>query len=665
MRVKVLPDSRQADISLRMNPAYLLRRVILEDRWESQLAELVALCRRVGIEDVLLMEQSHQLLMTPYPLDKHRRMAAIYVKMAEELRRHGIIFSVNLATLVGHADAKVDAAMTLPFQKFVGENLREAHACCCILDDAWQDYAAMVCAFYAAAKPDKMYIDDDFRSLNHHTMFGCFCPIHAARTAEAAGIALTPERLLQHVCGPSGQDQQVRSAWMRINFQGQLQAARKMRLAAEQVSPATRLGLMNSGEPAHSVQGRDMVALLREFSGPNRRPLSRPAGGAYSDAIHDGIFVSHQTMALSVREAGTDAQITSEVENWPHTRFTKGLRSTRLQMELHALAGAEGFTLNLYDYLATPFAQEPAFERLLVEIKERLRRIQEAREGKVAKGFGLPWRKDFAEFHFSRRANIADLMPDRRLDCLLAQFGLPTQFASACGNAILGDDVQAYSDQDMDAFLCGGLMLDAPAVEHLCRRGYGNLLGCRVAGTLPRAAAERLAAHDFCGSFAGNNLLTNWFRLEPQGKFVARLELMPGAVSVSTLLDLEMRELAPGTVLFENARGGRVAVFAAPLDAWSWLHRGRAYLAGKIVNWLMRDQLPLWIEDCPNVGPFYYENSQNGEGLLGIVNGSLDPVRLNVHTGLKFTELFTGKPADPDHMVLEGLGLHFYLTTRS
>ena len=73
---------------------YLLRRVILEDRWETQLAELLAFCPRAGISEVLLMEQSHQLLMAPYPLDKHRRLAAIYRQMAEQLRAAGIVFSI-------------------------------------------------------------------------------------------------------------------------------------------------------------------------------------------------------------------------------------------------------------------------------------------------------------------------------------------------------------------------------------------------------------------------------------------------------------------------------------------------------------------------------------------------------------------------------------------
>lgn len=54
---------------------------------------------------------------------------------------------------------------------------------------------------------------------------------------------------------------------MRVNFAAQLRAAKAVERAVHAVSPKTQVGLMNSGEPAHSVQGRDMDALLRAFSG--------------------------------------------------------------------------------------------------------------------------------------------------------------------------------------------------------------------------------------------------------------------------------------------------------------------------------------------------------------------------------------------------------------
>ena len=95
---------------------YWLRKVIFEDRWQGQLEEVIGLCGRAQIDGVLLMEESHLLLMSPWPLEKHRRMAGIYRRMGERLKQEGIRFGVNIASLVGHTDMVVPEEYRLGFQ---------------------------------------------------------------------------------------------------------------------------------------------------------------------------------------------------------------------------------------------------------------------------------------------------------------------------------------------------------------------------------------------------------------------------------------------------------------------------------------------------------------------------------------------------------------------
>ena len=86
---------------------YILRAVIHEDQWERQLEDIIWVCHEAGIEEVYLKEQCHQILMSPFPMEKHRRMAEIYGKMAERLREERITYSINLATSVGHVDCRL------------------------------------------------------------------------------------------------------------------------------------------------------------------------------------------------------------------------------------------------------------------------------------------------------------------------------------------------------------------------------------------------------------------------------------------------------------------------------------------------------------------------------------------------------------------------------
>jgi hypothetical protein len=625
---------------------YLLRRVIFEDRWKTQLADLISLCDRAPIEEVLLMEQSHQMLMAPWPLEKHRSMAEIYRQMAVELRRHNICFGVNIATLVGHSDTWITEPYLLPYQRFVGSNLKPAHACYCLLDKGWQEYAAQVCSLYALGEPGKLFVDDDFRTLNHSAAVGCFCPIHAQLTGDALGITLTSEELLRRVTGDSAEDRKVRETWMRVTFEGMLSAAKKMREAVVKVSPNTRMGLMISYEEAHSVQGRDNDRLLREFAGAGRRPLTRPSGGAYGDIVNGEVLMTHQRMALDISELGADVEIISEVENWPHTHFSKSVAFTRLQMFLHTLAGAEGLSLNIYDYLATPFEREPRWEKMLSENKHLFAYVAKMVKGKRLKGFGLPWRREMALHRVCERGGANDLRPSRPLDMLLPQFGIPVQFAPAPANALLGTDVMAYNDVEISEFLKGGLLLDAVAAELLVKRGFEDQIGCRIGDTLTMASAERLDDREWSGPFLGDLMPSKPGDKTEGSPLPRRLETLPGVRQLTTLLDAELAETGPGTVVFENALGGRVAVLSVPVHEWTWIYRSRAWLMGEIIRWLMRGQLPVWIEDTQNVGLFYYEDEKTGDGLVAAVNAGIDPASLALRGPRSWLDAWSGKALD-------------------
>src|SRR5690606_13440687 len=99
-----------------------------------------------------------------------------------------------------------------------------------------------------------------------------------------------------------------------------------------------------------------------------------------------------------------------------------------------------------------------------------------------------------------------------------------------------------------------------------------------------------------------------------------------------------------------------------PVSARQCLYRAKAHQIARATEWLLRAPLPVWVEDCPNVGPIYYEDPKSGEGLLAIVSGSLDPVEARLHTRLRLTDLFTGQaPAD---LRIEPLSVRFFRTKK-
>ena len=59
---------------------YILRVVIHEDAWQRQTDQILELCARTPIREVMLMEQSHQILTCPFPPEQCARMVMISVR---------------------------------------------------------------------------------------------------------------------------------------------------------------------------------------------------------------------------------------------------------------------------------------------------------------------------------------------------------------------------------------------------------------------------------------------------------------------------------------------------------------------------------------------------------------------------------------------------------
>ena len=591
---------------------YILRCVVHEPFWQRQLDDLVSVCHAGGIEEVLLMEQSHQIIMSPYPLEKHRRMAGIYSYMAEKLRAEGIGYSVNIASIIGHADTVPPNEYGLPFTRFVSSTLRPNHSTFCILDEDWVAYASEVASLYASTSPDLLMIDDDFRSLNHTEFLGCFCPLHVKRTNEKLGISLDAEGLRDAVLHPEIYGHDIRKAWMDINFQGQLKAAEEIGKAARNACPSVKVGLMNSGEPQHSVQGRHMQELICAFSGKDTG-YSRPLGGAYSDSVHSELADAYLGMALSAEQI-IGSYIISEVENWPHTLFTKSLKSTELQMKLHTLAGADAISLNIFDYLATPYSQEPEFTSLLSSVKEELGHIEKSIKDMHSNGLGLLWKGNEAE------RTVNGILPARGMDGLSAQMGISVMFREGRVNLLYGETAAVLDDDEISRLLSKGLIVSSEAIDVLLARGFGEYLGIETQGRIDSAGVERIIPHPLSGGFAGNMLSTNEFRFITRGITIPRYSAIDDSEVISVFEDIEYRRISDGMVMHKNSLGGNVLLLPVPFSTWSYAFRSRASILKEFIKLCDPDTICL---SSLNIFPIHLK-AQDNRSILALLNTGLD-----------------------------------------
>ena len=605
---------------------YNLRVCIHPDSWEQQMDDLIWACHYGRVEEVLLCEQPYHIAPVIQTLEYHQKMKKAYAAVVPILKEKGIRTSLYVKSSVGHGcNCKVD--FEFPYQKFMGHALQESAHEPCILDPAWQDYIAKVMGEYAQCDFEKIMIDDDFRSVNRSGgQVGCFCALHAQRVSELLGVEIDSRKLLAHVVRNDEESLKVRKAWLDANYAGQLVAISKMERAIHAENPKTMFGLMNSGVAADAMQGRKIKELLRAAAGGNK-PLSRPPGCAYQDTAKDGIVGMHTRTAQSMANQGADVYYVSEVENFPRNIFSKSRTLLDLHLSIHALLGVSELTLNIFDHYQTPIKYSMEYLELLKENKAKYTKLNSLTKGKKLVGIGFPWHEEISYRLKNRSNSPQEIGFVQQLDSSFLRMGLPVQYTKGEINCLEGDLVRCYTDEELEALLAKGLLLDRVAAENLCQRGYADCIGASFKEQYLAPCYESFSSDAFNPKYL--NQYTPIFNGEDGALSAYLFTPKKGAIIASELLDSDKKSTGPGTILYENKFGGRVCIFAAPfLDRNNWNIKCRQEQLQKIISWLSHDNYPLILEDCTNVMPLLYQGDE--ELLLVLVNTGFDPQQVRI-----------------------------------
>jgi hypothetical protein len=198
--------------------------------------------------------------------------------------------------------------------------------------------------------------------------------------------------------------------------------------------------------------------------------------------------------------------------------------------------------------------------------------------------------------------------------------------------------LEESTDEEIRALLKEKLLIDGDAASLLVERGFGTEVGLKNCKRGSGTSYERFVHKDFAPHILND--------LEELGVKTDKydLDLMENAIVVSRMLGPGASFSRPGMVLFENAFGGRIGII--PLsglhgdlyvtDFRSWK---RQYVLKKMLEWINRSPLPLFVEDAANVLPL----RRDGENaiLIGVANLSADPMPQIL---LQLAPPFEGKP---------------------
>ena len=337
------------------------------------------------------------------PMAWHREHAARLARYAADLRRVGIVPSLQFQATLGHGDSFAGTPEEMAgrtWRGFTGPSGVECKACNCPRQPAFLAYVREMARLYAAAiQPAWIWVDDDLRVNNHLPAvsgreIGCWCETCRAAFAEAvescrelSNAVDGCRRDLAALRAAIASSSSFRSAWERFSFSSIAAVASAIAGETHAVSPETRFGYQHGLWPNDSQLA--VFRALREAGGS--RPVgSRPGGGFYYDLDPNGPVRKALAAARQRRVLGNPTWIDTwlpEIETYPRAFASRTARGILLEAIASLAYGMNGLSALVMDTRAETDAwySENIFSPLAAE-REFLERYRDATIGTVPAG---------------------------------------------------------------------------------------------------------------------------------------------------------------------------------------------------------------------------------------------------------------------------------------
>lgn len=592
-----------------------LRQTLAPHAFEPQVPRLVRACRDSGVDEVLFfiydMELAHPA--TGYwPLETIAAHARQLAAARAELERAGVKAGINLFTSLGQGDRGRDMRRLFDFQPLVDPEGRACRANACPLDPAWRAYYLEATRLWASFRPHRFFIDDDFRWHNHTATGGggritCFCPLHLAEFERRYGRRVTREDLVAEILRP-GMPHPARAQWLDLQRDILEETATLIERAVHEASPETEVGLMCSPPDIHAMEGRDWSRLLRAFAGPGRRMLLRPHFGPYEEGALRHIPIALLTTRQTFAQFAPGEPVTHfvELDNCLPTAYNRSPDYIAFQTMACAALGQAHIHYSLFEFTGNASLYEDGadYGRMLRDLRPCVDRILAWTDSpRRDAGIGLI---DNPGSAYTRR------LPPGTKDCWalrinsqamgngLQLLGYPVTFEPSPVRAPAGDVLRTLDDARLKELAGSSLLLDITAAEAFVERGLGDLIGLdaiehpdpsRIA-----VAAERIVEPD--SPYDGQIMHVRLFTIPPD----RILRPLPGAHALTEHLAPMRRPVGPGTLLFRNRLGGRIAIVNAQadvIDSGVHLCPQRQHVMGRLLEFLFGDLLQMRVRNLP------------------------------------------------------------------
>ncbi|WP_432798582.1 hypothetical protein [Poriferisphaera sp. WC338] len=638
---------------------YALRRTLPPWAFDENLAELVSLAPKWGVDEIVLKVDTEEFTHGQPRLD----WLYGYLPKLEEAKRRieeaGMVFSLNPWITVGHCDRGRDGklyqadgcVLDETIMNMVGHDGRETRCCACPLCPVWRKHFKKVWSIYSSLRPRVMWVEDDLRTFNHEPIeYGCFCDRHMQLFSERVGEKVTRERLIEAIIKP-GEVHPWRAEYLDMQGEQMAKVAGFIGDIVRYVSPQTRMGLMSSGPRQHALEGRRWHDLAAAMGG-GEVVYSRPPMDNYFESSLRGFYYSHDSIKLTRHVLPKDTIEQTEIESVPFTRYSKSVAATFVELAISFAYGSHGVTLNLFDHMGTPMADEVHFGEVLADKKPFLELL--------ASEMQKPGRYRGVRNLFSEKSSYDKLLGESdetwgrfggggkaggyaalRGDgfsamSALEATGIPTVYeddptSSHQVTLATGQTVRSLTDNAIKNLLKTSVFLDGEAVGVLYERGFAKHLGiteCHgpiCANEIGPVSAEEFHHPQFGGHDKKMMTMTLPFLFgRPR---IAVMETVSDAQIISYFVDSDTVRKHIGMYAFENHHGGRVIVHALDWEhslGISFHSPARTAQLQHAFKWLSCDQIPLVANPQGAYPLTFRKDFDDGTSVIGLFNLTLD-----------------------------------------
>ena len=616
------------------------------NRKDKMLQQLIELKKVYGLKRFLFAAPMEDIRLTGFPgREVYQQIGDTILEAKQALRSHGISIGWWCAPSIRSSyDSRFQYITDL--SGFVSDSSP------CPLDPLFrEEFSNNIALVVNIAKPFAVQFEDDFELSWQppNVNFGCFCPLHLAEFSKKQGRSFSREVLLELFKKSDDEAVALRRSWAELSRDTLAGFAKLIRAKVDKVAPQTRISLCQSS--VADFDGDFTEVVTRAFAG-NTRPMVRLYGSSYSSDEPVSLPGSIFHALYSRQHLPADIECLHESDTYPHTRFFMSAAKLRSFM---TAAFAYGFNDSLF--YATQYLDNLLEERGYLEMfKKEVKRFSKIKEDVVNAPLAgceilhLPFAHTGVKYKSSGPGwDGRPSAPGNPWINVLGRFGIPYTSKNGKVKVVSGASLKIMSNEEIKTLLHSAVLLDGYAAYILSQKGYGKLIGAEVTpGKYPNFCFEGIRNISTHKNLKGELMYNLIFfpGSSSEGGIFYELSPDPKAEIITDFLDPEEKPVVPGFIRFENEWGGRVAITAFDLQgnkSSSVFNYKKKELLRETIEWLGKEQLPVFINDLPNV--FCICNKSNsGKYLIvtaiNLSSDSADSLSIDVPAGWENTAVF-------------------------